>query len=108
MAGEQDIKFEDERERELFGAAKLGEDARAFLSGHPVGQLLFHRAKTQIQQAEVDALAVDCDAWPRFRGRNKLRQIQMRAAIARSFIDWIAEAISDGDQAARELDEYRR
>jgi hypothetical protein len=108
MADKQEIKFEDERERELFGAAKLGEDARAFLSGHPVGQLLFHRAKTQIQQAEVDALAVDCDAWPYFRGRNKMRQIRQRAEVAKAFIDWIADAISDGDQAARELDEYRR
>jgi hypothetical protein len=104
----ESINFVDEREKELFSVARLGEDAREFLRAHPVGQLLHHRARQQIQQAEVDALQVDCDAWPYFRGRNKLRQIRQRAAVAHAFINWMAEAISDGDTAARELDEYRR
>jgi hypothetical protein len=108
MAVEQEIQFQDERERELFGAARLGEDTREFLRSHPVGQLLHHRAKQQIQQAEVDALEVDADAWPYFRGRNKLRQIRMRAEVARAFISWVAQAITDGDTAVRELEEYRR
>ena len=29
------------------------------------------------------------------------------AAMARAFINWLAEAIVEGDQAARELQEYR-
>jgi hypothetical protein len=104
---EQEIRFEDDRERELYAAARLGEDAREFLRAHPVGRLLHHRAKQQIAQAEVDALTVDPDAWPYFRGRNKLRQIRQQAAIGHAFINWMAQAIEDGDQAARDLDVYR-
>lgn len=100
--------FVDEKEQDLFDLAKLGEDARAFLTTHPIGQLLHHRAKQAIKQAEVDALEVDPDTWPFFRGRNKLRTIRQRAAVGRAFIQWLAEAIADGDNAARELEEYRQ
>jgi hypothetical protein len=108
MAVEQELQFVDERERELYAAAHLGEDAREFLRAHPVGRLLHHRAKLMIQQAEISALEVDPDGWSWFRARNKLRQIRQRAAIGRAFIDWLAEAITDGNQAASELDEYRK
>jgi hypothetical protein len=103
----EDIKFLDERERDIFEIARLGEDVRAFLQSHRVGQYLHHRAKQMLQQAEVDALAVDANAWPYFRGRDKLRKIRQRADVAQAFIDWMADAITSGDQAARELDEYR-
>jgi|GEM_PF-2560306 len=110
MAAEREagIEFVDERERELFGAAVLAEDVRTFLRSHPVGRYLHHRAKLDIQQAEADALQVDPDAWPLFRGRNKLRQIRQRAAVARAFIGWLSEAIIDGDNAAGQLEEYRK
>lgn len=104
----EELAFVDERERELYGAARLGEDARAFLSSHPVGRFLHHRAKQMIEQAEVDALGVDPDGWRGwFQARRKLRQIRQRAAIARAFINWMADAITDGNQAAGELEEYR-
>jgi hypothetical protein len=108
MAAKQEIEFIDDKERELFAVATLGEDAREFLRSHPVGRYLHHRAKQMIQQAEIDALAVDTDAWPHFRGRNKLRQIRERAAVARAFINWLAEAILEGDAASQELEEYRK
>ena len=108
MAVEQELQFVDDHERELYGAAKLGEDAKEFLRSHPVGRYLHHRAKQMIGQAEIDALEVDPDGWSWFRSRNKLRQIRQRAAVARAFINWLAEAIMDGDQATRELDEYRK
>ena len=73
-----------------------------------MGRLLHHRAKLAIEQAQVDALEVDPDGWSWIRGRNKLRQIRQRAAVARAFISWISEAIIDGDDAARQLDEYRK
>lgn len=105
----QEIAFQDEKERELFATAMLGEAVRTFLTTDPVGQLLHHRAKAQILQAEIDALAVDVDGW---RGwlfaRRKLRAIRLRAQVARCFINWLSEAIVDGDAAGRELDEYRR
>ena len=105
---DQEPSFVDERERELFAAATLGEEVRTFLLVHPVGKYLHHRAKQQLQQAEIDALAVDPDAWPRFRSRNKLRAIRQRADVARAFMSWLAEAIVDGDNSGRELDDYRK
>jgi hypothetical protein len=108
MPADQDVSFVDERERELFATASLGEDVREFLLVHPVGKYLHHRAKQQLQQAEVDALTIDPDAWPAFRGRNKLRAIRQRADVARAFMTWMAEAIVDGDNAGRELNEYRK
>lgn len=106
---EKSIDFVDERERELFAAAMMSEKCRQFLLSDPVGQYLHHRAKQQIAQAEIDALAVDPDGW---RGwlyaKRKLRITRQRADVARCFINWLAEAIVDGDNAGRELDEYRQ
>lgn len=103
------IAFQDEQERELFAAAMMSEKVRQFLTVDPVGQYLHHRAKQQIGQAEIDALAVDVDGWRGwFFARRKLRAIRVRAEVAKTFINWMAEAIVDGDNAARELDDYRR
>lgn len=104
---EQEISFVDETERELFAVAKLGEDVRAFLMQHPVGRYLHHRAKLEVETCRTEALEVDLDAWPLFRGRNKLRKIQQRRDVATAFINWLADAIVNGDQAAKELEEYR-
>ena len=105
---EAPIDFADERERELFGAAVLGESVRAFLTSHPVGKYLHHRAKVQIEQAQIDALKLDPDGWSWFRTRTKLRQVRQRAEVAKLFINWMADAILDGDRAAAELEETRR
>lgn len=107
-ANPENIKFQDERERELFATAMLGEKIRQFLVNDAVGQYLHHRAKLQIQQAEVDALKVDVDSWRGwFFARSKLRAIRQRAAVARCFINWLAEAYVDGQNAEKELDEYQ-
>lgn len=104
----QEIDFVDSRERDLFEVATRSEAVREFLLKHPVGEYLHSRAKQMVLQAEVDALAVNADAWPYFRGRNKLREIRQRADVARAFINWLAEAIMEGDQASQELEDYRR
>jgi hypothetical protein len=97
-------RFVDEQERELFAIAKLGEEVRAFLQGHPVGQLLHNRAKQMILQAEADALEVDPDT---DGAMNKLRQIRQQAAVGRAFINWLGQAIVEGDAAGRDLEDYR-
>jgi hypothetical protein len=105
----KEITFQDERERELFAAAMMSEKVRTFLMNDPVGQYLHHRAKQQIGQAEIDALTVDPDGWRGwFQAKRKLREVRLRAAVARCFINWLSEAIVDGDNAARELDDYRQ
>lgn len=107
VTSEKNVEFIDDKERELYGAAVLGEDVRTFLRSHPVGQYLHHRAKLEIEQAQVDALAVDPDGFSWFRSRNKLRKIRERAAVARTLMAWLAEAIMDGNNAASQLEEYR-
>jgi hypothetical protein len=102
------VQFVDEREKQIFDRAKRGEDVRAFLSTHPVGVLLHQRAKQLIADARVEALEVDPDTFRGWLfGRRKLRQIRQKAAIGTAFIDWMAEAILDGDAATKELEEYR-
>ncbi len=104
-----DINFVDAKERELFQEALLGDAVRKFLTEDPVGQYLHHRAKQLVAQAEVDALAVDPDGfrgW--FQSRRKLRVIRQRAALGKAIIDVLAEAIANGRNAERELDEYRQ
>ncbi len=109
MAKKDEISFVDEKERELYAAGVLGERARQFLMNDPIGQLLHHRAKQQIGQAEIDALQINPDGWRGwFQAKRKLREVRQRAAVAQCFIRWMAEAIVDGDNAARELDEYRQ
>ncbi len=104
----QDVSFVDEKERELFATVLLGEQVRVFLLNDPIGRYLHHRAKQAVLQAEIDALTVDPDGWRGwFFARRKLRLIRQRAEVARSFINWLAEAIVDGTNAERELDEYR-
>jgi len=100
------LNFADERERDLFNIALLGEDVIHFFQTDPVGKMLHHRAKLEIQQAEVDALAVDVDGW---RGwlfaQRKLRRIRQRAEVARLFIRWLGDAIIEGQNASRELED---
>lgn len=104
----QDIVFADEKERELFAEFQLGEEVRAFLLKDPVGRYLHGRAKTMVLQAEIDALQVDPDGW---RGwlfaRRKLRSIRQKAAVGKAFIDFLTDAITNGQNAERELDEDR-
>lgn len=101
--------FIDPQEEAIFSQAKLGEDVRAFLSSHPVGILLHERAKALIRQARADALEVDPDGWGSwFRARRKLRQARLNAAVGTAFIDWMAEAILEGEVAAKQLEEYRK
>ena len=100
----REVNFVDERERDLFNIALLGEDVIHFFRTDPVGKYLHHRAKLELQQAEVDALAVDIDGW---RGwlfaKRKLRKIHQKAEVARLFIKWLGDAIVDGRNADREL-----
>jgi hypothetical protein len=105
---EEDVRFVDERERELFATAMLGEKAVTFFRNDPVGQYLHHRAKKMVAEAQVEALAVDPDGWRGwFFSRRKLRLIRQRAALGRLFINWLADAIIDGRNAEKELTDYR-
>ena len=57
----ENIDFVDDRERELYAAAHLGEDAREFLRNHPMGSLLNYRAKLALKQGQVNTIELDSD-----------------------------------------------
>ncbi len=97
------VEFISEQEREYFAEAHLGEQVRDFLVG-PVGRYLHGRAKQVIQDGK-DKLA---DLDPTVKGGiAQWKAIKQDMANAESFIQWCAEAIVNGDNAAKQLEEYR-
>lgn len=96
------LDFIDENERLHFANAQLGEQVRAFLVS-PAGRYLHGRAKQQLLQAQEDALTCNPDS---FFGRRKLRKIQRSAEVASLFMQWCADAITEGEASYRELQEY--
>lgn len=99
----EDVEFIDNKEREYFARAKLGEDVLSFLRG-PVGRYLHGCAKQELE-AHRDALET-CNIDSIF-GRRKLRRLQKKADAARYFMQWCTEAIQDGDAAFQEIQDYR-
>lgn len=98
-----EINFIDEKERELFARAALGQEVQDFLASN-VGRYLHGRARVDVEQAQVDALACDPDS---FWGRKKLKKLRQKADIAKNFMRYCADAIQDGEIAYTELKEHR-
>ena len=96
-----DIEFVDSRERELFAAAKLGEDVRKFLRSD-VGRYIHGKAKIDLEDAKEQLL--NCNLLT-FWGRRKARQLQQKAEVARSVLRYCVDAINDGELAFQELSE---
>jgi len=99
-----DLEFVDDKEREYFATARLGEDFETFIRSE-VGQLLHGRAKLELDAVKDQLL--DCNPHS-FFGRRKIQKLQNRAQQARWFIRWCYDAIYDGKNAATLLTEYRR
>jgi hypothetical protein len=97
------VEFINEQEREYFAEAHLGEQVRDFLVS-PVGRYLHGRAKQTISECK-DKLA---DLDPTVKGGiAQWKAIKQDMANAEAFMKWCAEAIVNGDNAARQLEEYR-
>lgn len=97
------LEFVDDKEREYFATAQVGENVREFLTS-PVGRLLHGRMKQQFEEAKLEALRCSPDSW---WGRRQLRKWQRQADIAQSFMRILADAIIDGEHAYNELKTYR-
>jgi hypothetical protein len=95
------IEFVDEAERQAFARARLGSDVIDFLHSS-TGRYLHGRAKFQMEQAREDAL--NCNPFS-FLGRRRWKKIQQDAAVARAFMQWCADAITDGNHAEQELNQ---
>lgn len=103
MNKERDIEFVDEKEQLLFATAQLGEQVRSFLKS-PTGRYLHGRAKAEYEAALAEALDCNPDS---FFGRRRLRKIQARAEFARHFMKWCVDAITEGDHAFQQVEQYR-
>ncbi len=106
MAANEEIEFVDDRERELFARALLNEQVRKFLSSE-VGRYLHGRARADLIECQNKALECDPSGIWGWAGRRKLRALQLRANCARRFMSYLSDAITDGEQALSELDQYR-
>jgi uncharacterized protein (DUF2252 family) len=97
------LQFADQRERELFAKAQLGEQIREWLVT-PTGRYVHARAQQEIAQCKTEALECNAD---NFFGRRKLRKIQARGAAAKNVIAWLADALVEAQHAQHELENYR-
>ena len=99
------IQFINEQERIYFAEAHLGEQARDFLLS-PIGRYLHGRAK-QIVDLGKDTLAeIEDPTTP--EGVALWKQTKQEMAHAESFMAWLADAMINGDNAAKQLEEYRQ
>lgn len=97
------LDFVDEKEREYFATAQLGEQVREFLVS-PTGRLLHGRMKQRFEEAKTEALKCNVGSW---WGRRKALGWQRQAEIAQSFMRILADTIIDGEHAYNELKSYR-
>jgi hypothetical protein len=100
----EDIQFVDERERELFARAQLGEQTRTFLQS-PIGRYLHGRCRGEVEQCQEEVLLLDPWTW---LGRRKLKKVQKRYEVASCFMRFLTDALVDGDLAYDELSKHRQ
>ncbi len=88
---------EDKDLRELQGVIAFGLDTKVFM-GTTLGRFLHAKANAEIAQAEEALLDVDPE------DPKAIRKLQNTAAVARSFLLWIGEAVQAGENAEREFE----
>lgn len=85
----------------LIKVAVIGEQARQFLQTD-LGDYLLKRAQSQIESATDELKRVS----PRWMwGRKKIERLQGQIAVAENTINWLAEAITEGDAATKILED---
>ena len=97
------VAFINEQEREYFAEAHLGEQVRSFLVS-PTGRYLHGRAKEVIARSKDQLAILDPNT---DEGLAEWKVIKQDMANAESFMQWCGDAIVNGDNAAKQLEEYR-
>ena len=92
-----DIDFNSDHERELFEKASIGIAAQDFLNS-PLGRYIRKRAIDDRQ----DAMEKLAEADPAETCR--ITKYQADAKIAISVLEWLSDAINEGNQASHELE----
>jgi len=99
------INFINDQERIYFAEAHLGEQARDFLLS-PVGRYLHGRAKQVVDLGKDTLALIEDPTTP--EGVKLWKKTKQEMANAECFITWLAEAMVNGDNAAKQLEEYRQ
>ncbi len=97
------VNFVSDQEREYFAEAHLGEQVRTFLIS-PTGRYLHGRALQTIEKGKDDLLDLD-PSTP--EGLKEWGKVKSDITNAECFMQWLAEAMTNGDNAATQLEEYR-
>lgn len=94
-------QFISQEEEVLFAEAVLGDAAVTFLNSE-LGQLLRGFASQAREKAKEALTKVDPDH------AAKIRELQMRAAVADQFVKFVAEAVQQGEIAHNALINMRK
>jgi hypothetical protein len=79
--------------------AIFGREVEEFLTNDRIGKYLVERARSESEAAMAERMLAD----PADVELN--RRLQVRFQVAQSVIDWLGEAITDGEQARKILED---
>ena len=99
----QDIRFINDQERLYFAEAVIGEEVRAFLVSE-VGRYLHGCAKSEYDRCR-DEMFDNNPYTP--EGKRKHEQLKADAWAAQHFMQWCVEAMQNGDNAGKMLEQMR-
>ena len=103
VADLDNLEFVNDQERQYFAQAQLGEQVYQFLHS-PTGRYLHGCAKQEINALRDELERCDLDTrLGRWWAGRKIRKLQRKAAAARYFMQWCAEAINNGEFAYQHL-----
>lgn len=94
--GELSPDFMDQDEEVLFAEAKLGEEADAFFKSD-VGRYVVGAAIQDMRKIQSQLLTVS--PWR----KRRIQQLQNQATACQLAMNWLGEAITNGDSAYQEL-----
>ena len=97
------IEFVNDQERQYFAEAMVGEEVNGFLNT-TIGIYLHGRAK-QVYNACIKEM-FDLDPYSP-EGKKTYSRLKRDAWCAEHFMQWCADAIIEGQQAATQLETYR-
>jgi hypothetical protein len=94
--------FISEEHRLYFQEAKLGISAESFFRSE-LGQYILGRAKGEMDDAKAEAMNIRW--WSPFAAR-KLKKLQNKHRQAELSIQWLSQAIDNGEAAIQALEEF--
>jgi len=97
------IDFINEQERQYFAEAMVGEEVNSFLNS-TTGMYLHGRAK-KVYNESVQKM-FDNNPYTA-EGKQEYERLKRDAWCALHFMEWCADAIIEGQQAAVQLENYR-